>query len=166
MIDAAVRLAERDGVRGVTIEAVAEEAGMTKGGVQYHFNKDEMMDAIISDIWRRTEVEAQRRLPVPFEQASLIQRLEAYVIASAATEVHGGELVIFLDGSHSEEINTQWRRFVERWTSAPGEGLTDAQQVVLLALDGLWMNEVSGRLLFSKAQRAALVDTLLRHLTL
>lgn len=43
ILDAAHRVAERDGAGKVTIDAVAREAGVSKGGVLYNFPSKEML---------------------------------------------------------------------------------------------------------------------------
>ena len=37
IVEAAMRVAEEQGLSAVTIDAVAEQAGITKGGLLYHF---------------------------------------------------------------------------------------------------------------------------------
>jgi AcrR family transcriptional regulator len=43
ILDAALRVAERDGVTGITLDAVAQEAGLTKAGLMYHFPSREAL---------------------------------------------------------------------------------------------------------------------------
>ena len=37
VLDAAIRTIDREGLQGFTVEAVAREAGVSKGGIFYHF---------------------------------------------------------------------------------------------------------------------------------
>ncbi len=47
LLDAAEAVISREGAAGLTIDAVAKEMGITKGGVQYCFGtKDALIDAI------------------------------------------------------------------------------------------------------------------------
>lgn len=47
VLDAAEAIVEKEGPVGLTIDAVAKAAGITKGGVQYCFgSKDQMIDAL------------------------------------------------------------------------------------------------------------------------
>ncbi|WP_439815986.1 TetR family transcriptional regulator [Zavarzinia sp. CC-PAN008] len=49
LLDAAEDVVLRDGAAGLTIEAVARQAGVTKGGVQYSFrSKEAMIEAMFS----------------------------------------------------------------------------------------------------------------------
>jgi AcrR family transcriptional regulator len=48
LLDAAVALVRRDGAHALTLEAVAAEAGASKGGLLYHFkSKRELLDAMV-----------------------------------------------------------------------------------------------------------------------
>jgi AcrR family transcriptional regulator len=51
LLDNAARLAAEHGIVGVTVQAVAEAAGVTKGGLFHHFpNKKAMVDAVFEDL--------------------------------------------------------------------------------------------------------------------
>lgn len=164
IIEAAISLAESDGIQAVTIEAVAAASGLTKGGVQYHFaSKDILMAGIVQGIWDRFETVARSRLEVPFEEASPRQRLRAYVAATVEEGTRVGEFVIFVDAATSEQLADQWKIAQERWLPAAGE-LTTAEQLVLLAADGLWMNDVTHALQLSPADRSLLAQQMLRQL--
>ena len=48
VLDAAEAVVQRTGASGLTIDAVAREAGITKGGVQYCFgSKDSLINAML-----------------------------------------------------------------------------------------------------------------------
>ncbi|MFQ6690371.1 TetR/AcrR family transcriptional regulator, partial [Bordetella pertussis] len=47
VLDAAETIVVRDGAKGLTIDAVAREMGVTKGGIQYCYgSKDAMIEAL------------------------------------------------------------------------------------------------------------------------
>lgn len=162
IVEAAVSLADVHGIRGITIDAVAQAAGMTKGGVQYHFaSKEDMMDAVVDDIERRFESAALDVLGMPFESATLAQRLEAYVRSSVSAATGAGDLVVFMDVAHDDRLSAVWRSFQARWTSAGDEKLSDNQRVALLAADGLWMNDISGFMELTESARNRLVKRMI-----
>ncbi len=46
--DAAIQITVRDGLLAMTLDAVAKEAGISKGGVMYHFpSKDELVRGVL-----------------------------------------------------------------------------------------------------------------------
>lgn len=51
LLDNAARMAAEHGIAGVTVQAVAGAAGVTKGGLFHHFpNKKAMVDAVFDDL--------------------------------------------------------------------------------------------------------------------
>lgn len=51
VLDAAARVIARQGISAFTIEAVAQEAGITKGGVLHHFpSKESLMNGLIDQV--------------------------------------------------------------------------------------------------------------------
>jgi AcrR family transcriptional regulator len=56
LLDHAAKLAAEHGITAVTTQAVAEGAGVTKGGLFHHFaNKEALLDAMVADILRSVD---------------------------------------------------------------------------------------------------------------
>jgi len=144
ILDAVVLLAGSGGVRAVTIEAVAVEAGLTKGGVQYHFpTKELMMNAVIEDLLNRWNADSLRRLKIPFNQATLEDRISALVLSTVNTTVSAGELYLLMDLSRKATLRAAWQDFLAHWVGDE-ENLPPRQRIALLAADGMWMRDVMG----------------------
>jgi AcrR family transcriptional regulator len=61
--EAAIQIASRDGMLAMTLENVAREAGITKGGVMYHFpSKDELVRGVIEYFSQQCETMLIRRV--------------------------------------------------------------------------------------------------------
>ena len=61
--EAAIHIASRDGLLTMTLENVAREAGITKGGVMYHFpSKDELVRGVIEYFSQQCETMLMRRV--------------------------------------------------------------------------------------------------------
>ncbi len=67
LLDAAEAVVVRQGIANLTLEAVAAEAGMSKGGLLHHFpTKDRLVEGLVkrtADNWRACCVEACGRVP-------------------------------------------------------------------------------------------------------
>lgn len=66
IVDAATRTAARTGVRGLTLRAVAAEAGLSHGLVLFHFGSkqalvDAVLDAVLAWLATRTVPDGERR---------------------------------------------------------------------------------------------------------
>jgi AcrR family transcriptional regulator len=56
ILDAALKLVREQGVGGLTLEKAAKEAGLSKGGVLYHFNsKDDLVRGMVARMVGRWE---------------------------------------------------------------------------------------------------------------
>lgn len=159
ILEAAVAIAETEGLRGVTIEAVAHRVGMTKGGVQYHFSsKEALMSGVRTDIWQRAERAALAELDKPFDEASDLERFEALLRSSRPGDVRSGELTFILDGSRDDGPNLEAEAFYARWTGSDRRPLSRSKELAILALDGLWMRDAIEGSQTDAALRADLVD--------
>lgn len=135
-------LIEREGIAGVTLEAVAAEAGLTKGGLQYHFtSKQELMEAVEDETWERADEAALKALGKPYEDATPDELLEALVRSSAASEVRKADLHLVLNGSVSEHAIAKRDAFIKRWTGEEVRELSTWKWAALLASDGLWVHD-------------------------
>ncbi|MCC6313655.1 MAG: TetR family transcriptional regulator [Thermomicrobiales bacterium] len=140
ILDAALALVERSGMTALTIEEVAREAGVTKGGVLYHFpTKDRLIAAMADHVVARWERALLDLLGKPFAQASAADRVAAYV-ALATCEASRAPLALFVESVEHDDLMTSWRALQTRWL---GETESDAAAldriVAQLAADGLWL---------------------------
>jgi AcrR family transcriptional regulator len=67
LLDAAEAVVARDGIARLTLDAVAAEVGMSKGGVLHHFpTKDRLVEAMVvrsAEAWRATFTRAYELMP-------------------------------------------------------------------------------------------------------
>src|SRR2546425_8416476 len=67
LLDAAEAVVVRQGISNLTLDAVAAEAGMSKGGLLHHFRtKDRLVEALVvrsAENWRACYLEALRAHP-------------------------------------------------------------------------------------------------------
>ncbi|MGW6459441.1 TetR/AcrR family transcriptional regulator [Streptomyces sp. NPDC055078] len=145
ILEAARRVVEREGIKGVTFDSVAAEAGLTKGGLLYHFaSREDLVQGIhqyLADRWEAVMVAAAGK---PASEVTPEERLTTY-IRVAADSATRAELLFMLEGSTTAEHSAPWVAVLERWAPAP---VTDAddpvaldQFIARLAADGLWLFE-------------------------
>jgi AcrR family transcriptional regulator len=145
LLDAAARLLLRDPSK-LTLDAVAEEAGTSKGGLLYHFaSKAQLLDAVV-DRW---EASFQDQIDAAAED-SPGGWVRAYADVSAldgqdehAREIDSGILaVLALQPERLEAVRARYEGWQER-ISDDGIDPVDAT-IVRLAADGLWFSELMG----------------------
>ena len=149
LLDAAELIVRRDGSASLTLEAVATEAGVSKGGLLYHFPgkeslvaamvermlasfeaaQDEAMaaDPVVRGRWTR----AWLRATVSPEGASEQDHVASGLLAALATDPSLADPL--------RERYTAWRR------RASDDGIrAEDAMIVALAADGLWMADLLG----------------------
>ena len=136
LLDAASAVIRRDGPQALTLEAVAAQAGVSKGGLLYHFkSKRELLDALVSR-WLddfQADIDAA---PGTFAQS--------YVRASdgAHAEEAGMLAALVADPQVLAAVREAHRTWQDR-VVAEGGNAVDAT-VARLAADGLWLADLLG----------------------
>jgi AcrR family transcriptional regulator len=145
LLDAAARLLLRDPSK-LTLDAVAEEAGVSKGGLLYHFSsKAQLLDAVV-DRW---EASFQDQIDAAADPApGGWTRAYADVSAKDGEDPHAREIdsgilaVLALQPERLEAVRARYEGWQKR-VAADGIDPVDAT-IVRLASDGLWFSELLG----------------------
>jgi AcrR family transcriptional regulator len=136
LLDAASTVIRRDGPQALTLDAVAAEAGVSKGGLLYHFkSKRELLDALVArwmDDFQRDIDAAQGSFP------------ERYVRASdgAKAEEAGLLAALVADPGVLAAVRDRHAAWQDRIATEGGDPV-DAT-VARLAADGLWLADLLG----------------------
>lgn len=160
MLDAACEIAITQGAAQLTLDAVAKSAGVSKGGLLYHFpNKEALILGMIeqANLAFQESVEAVYAT-LPDKQG---RWLHAYVEASFADEGTSPNLVagLMTASANNPDLLESLDQELEKWiaqATADGTSLQVAQ-LVIAATNGVWFE----RLLGSRRSQADLKQTLL-----
>jgi AcrR family transcriptional regulator len=166
VLAAASRVVRAAGVAGLTLEAAAREAGVSKGGLLYHFpHKEALIAGMIDQLCADFDAAIERALaedPTPGPG----RWLRAYVRLSCDLEAQPlDELYAALAAAVS--VNPQLldplRAAFARWQRrAEDDGLDPAlATLVRLAADGLWFTDLMGFAPPAAALRAQVAARLL-----
>jgi AcrR family transcriptional regulator len=166
ILDAAEQLVTADGARNLTLDAVAHSAGVSKGGLLYHFpGKDAllagMIERHIDQLDARCSAE-RSRLPDACPSTELKSWILAVLQPDRVREEAGAALLAaaannpaLLDG-----VRERYATHVAG-LEALGAGFARAA-VILLAVDGLMFGEAWRVTPFTPEQRERIVAELLR----
>lgn len=161
ILDAAVQIAERNGIGSLTLDAAAKRAGVSKGGLIYHFaSKEQLMLAVVEYISEAWESSLTRELGTTYENATPAARLRAYTAVAASHRASRADLAIVIDSIHDDALLAPWRALISRWTASPPPTVDPAhvdRQVARLAADGLWFAEATGTTGLTAEVRAAVL---------
>ncbi len=168
ILDAAEAILVRDGLLGLSVEAVAKEAEVSKGGFFHHFaSKEALLGAILERIGvyfdqrieaataadrqpRGRRLRAQVRLAMEMEPAER-RRMRALLMA------------LIIAASDNEPVRAGAREVNRRaLAQAAAEGVSEGTALIVqFALDGYWLAESLETFALDARSRAAFRDALL-----
>jgi AcrR family transcriptional regulator len=142
LLDAAVGVIRRDGPHALTLDAVAAEAGVSKGGLLYHFaSKRELLDAMVAGWLDEFDAEVAAAGGETFAGGYVrATDMSGWAAAQRATEF--GFLAALVDQPTLERVREHYGALQERLVL---EGDDPVQATVArLAADGLWLADLLG----------------------
>ena len=145
LLDSAASLAVEQGLASVSIQAVADAAGVTKGGLFHHFpNRQALIDAVSQDLLAQLDVEIDRHLLADKGGRGTFTR--AYVRAMFDDRALGSKspwaaltMSLIADPGSSRAWDAWLNARLVRHAATDSGTLLE---VVRLAADGAWLAQV------------------------
>ncbi|MBJ3786385.1 TetR/AcrR family transcriptional regulator [Devosia sediminis] len=145
LLDEAAKLATREGLASVTVQAVAEAAGVTKGGFIHHFpNKQALIDTLCSELLDKIDDQIDGQMANDPEVRGRFTRAYLKSVFEAGT---AGKLSPWAVLSISMLTDANLRRHWTKWFEgrlerhAETDGGVDLH-IVRLAADGIWISDL------------------------
>jgi AcrR family transcriptional regulator len=161
----------RDGVAHLTLEAAANEAGVSKGGILYHFpTRAALVAAMVERLSSQFTEDLERHgagsgLPGAFTRAYLEATFGPSGDAVASRERRLGAAVIAGVAADTELLEPLREQFATWQHALVTDGLPPAgASLVRLAADGLWFTELLGLAPLDEDLRSSVREELLGHL--
>lgn len=167
ILEAAERIILRDGASHLTLEAVAAEAGLSKGGVLYNFpSKDDLIRGMIrrlldlyetrmdrlyrqdpDPVGRRLRAYLNAAFPEPNQEYQRSIRVSAALLAALST-----------NPALLEPVREQFRKWKE-WILEDGLDMVTGA-IVRLAAEGLWLADLFGLAVLDPQLRRQVLERL------
>lgn len=164
LLEVAAKLSLEKGPASVTLDAVSQAAGVSKGGLLHHFpNKLSLLDGLFDDLTEKLDRAIAEKMQADPEPRGRYTR--AYVSAFFLPEgLEDGEkwkvlTVALISEPHLRE---RWREWVERHL-AENVGTDSALDAMLVryAVDGLWLADLLGAPVMEAGLRPVMMDRLM-----
>jgi len=163
LMDQAARLAVDEGLAAVTVQAVAEAAGVTKGGLLHHFpSKQALIDAVFADLLEALDRQLDARIAADPEPRGAFTRAYLASVFDTGPEANAAAwAALAISMLTDPHLRRRWSDWVEarqeRHRATDG---TLALAAVRLAADGIWLADLTG---VAVEERAGLRDFLVRQ---
>jgi AcrR family transcriptional regulator len=167
IIRAAHRLIRSKGIAHFTLDKVAKEAGVSKGGLLYHFpSKEALAKAMNMYITDRFEEHLNRELALLSDETEPGRWMRAYVKVTFAlkqemmTDISAS--LLLLETSEPKYLTLLQEKYLYWQQQIENDGLDPTlATLVRLAVDGLWFAELFDLSPPQGADRAQLMEALL-----
>lgn len=173
LLDAAEAVVARQGIANLTLDAVAAEAKLSKGGLLHHFpSKDRLIEALVTrsaENWRRCYTEAYERTPAG--PGRMARALLDHCLSDAqcwTEELRRSTSAVFAALAQNPSLIQPMRAaYSDLHRRIAEDGLPPGvSEAVMAAIDGLWLNWVLGLVPLDQERvvrvRIALEDMLAR----
>lgn len=163
IMDAAQKLLTGQGLGAFTLEAVAREAGVSKGGLLYHFaSKEALVRAMVAHYIElydeRLNAALDAQPPGPGRRARAL--LETTLEDSG---VHNDyKRALFSVAAAHPEVMDPFRAFADQWLEAlAADGLPPGlAEAVCFAADGIWFSQMLGLMALTEQHRQRITQCL------
>ncbi|MGN7457201.1 TetR/AcrR family transcriptional regulator [Paenibacillus pasadenensis] len=145
LLDAASYLVEHEGMENLTLEAVANKAGVSKGGLLYHFpSKDALIKGMINEYSKAFIEDVRTRSNDASDSIGKWHR--AYLESALKDEESSNKLItayvasLFTDPVFLSKIDEEYHEISDEMAT---DGLDPVEAAIIrLAIDGLWYSGI------------------------
>ncbi len=164
ILETAVSIVESNGAAHLTIDAVAAAAGLSKGGVLYHFpSKRALLEAMLSLLMETStqRIQKLREEPPAQEQPTIVPMIQAE--QEQQPKERAMALAILAAAAEDPSLLNPAKTFIADRFREAGVDTTDAQlaHILLLAAEGLRFLDMLNLLPKEIANREQFFDRLL-----
>jgi AcrR family transcriptional regulator len=167
LLEAAGQVVLKQGLQGLTLDAVAQAAGVSKGGLLYHYpSKETLVKGLFAHLLEEFERDVERRIDPTEPPGTPGRYTRAYIAASFSSDERQRELGALIGAlvTADPELLTMVRASFERTRAAIAvDGLGDLRAaLVQMATDGIMLYEMLGVQVLSSELCLALFEELMR----
>jgi AcrR family transcriptional regulator len=166
IIKAAGAVVRSRGVARLVLSEVAETAGVSKGGLLYHFpSKEALIKGMLSYAFEVFESAAERYCAEDREPGAWLRGYIMATFAEPGTETYEESLswaAIMASAANDPSLLAPFQDLLSKWAIRLTEDGVDpvAAQIIRLAVDGLWFQEALGLHPLTESQRSQFVARL------
>lgn len=164
LLDVAAQIASEKGMGHLTLDAVAREAGVTKGGLLHHFpNKQALLEGLCDELLEGLDKQIDEAMkkdadPTGRFSRAYLEIISTYEKGENEKRAYALGAAMFADAS----LRMRWRDWLEnkiRQNAHTDSALSAS--IVRLAADGLWLSEIVSGPEVLREQRHALMAELI-----
>jgi len=145
ILDAASRIVDEQGIFNLTLDAVAKEAGLSKGGLFYHYpSKEALVRGMVDHLANNYEEKISKDMEVSPDEKGKFIRSYVNVTFNQSKENKHKNAVLLAAKAVDYDLLDPIRTLYEEWSREVENGDIDPMKasIIQLATDGLWLTEL------------------------
>ncbi len=164
LLESAAMIAGRDGIAALSLNAVAREAGVSKGGLLHHFpNKQALIFALFARLLAIMEKAISELMAADnIAYGRFTRAYLRYLSNPELTDTHESRQLMVLSLAMPDEPVLRNAGATGCWITAQGDALDNGPTGTLVryAADGIWLSELTEGRTMSSEHRQSLVNDL------
>ena len=163
ILNAVLAVTEKYGAGHLSLEAIARQAGVSKGGLLYHFpTKKSLMRALVEHHISLTEqaiIDAELTARSPNAVATALVHVSRKICDVTPPRAQEGALAAFVeDPSLFDPVRAYHRRVADRLRASAAD--PDLSLIALLTLEGIKMHDILALDFLQEAERKRILERL------
>ncbi|MBD1378911.1 TetR/AcrR family transcriptional regulator [Metabacillus arenae] len=147
ILSSAAQIIRKEGVARLTLEAVAKHAGVSKGGLLYHFSsKDDLIKAMVTKLMVSFDTGVQARIEADNIETGRSSRAyveDTFDYLNSDQDVSPGLLAAI--ATNPELLTIIQQSFAKWQNQIENDGIDPVKATIIrLASDGLWLSDLFG----------------------
>lgn len=151
LLEAAEDIAAEKGVAAVTLDAVARQAGVSKGGLLYHYpTRQALIVAMGANMLARLDAVIKQHMTLDSEAVGRFTRAYIRSIADKGEPSYNMRAVgaYMMAMGTDEDLRQQWNDWLDAYLShGDGAECSMSRSLARLAADGLWLAAYGGTII-------------------
>lgn len=147
LLDQAAQLAADRGLAAVTVQAVSDAAGVTKGGFLHHFaSKQALIDVVFKDMLTSLDTDIERHIAADSHAYGSFTRAYLATVLTIPAQCQGTPgTVLTLSMLADPHLRVAWATWIEQRLEQHHATDADAELTqIRLAADGIWLADLTG----------------------
>ncbi|WP_410768856.1 TetR/AcrR family transcriptional regulator [Fontibacillus sp. BL9] len=147
LLAAALLIVKTQGVEKLTLESVAKEAGISKGGLLHHFpNKQALINAMVEETTNRYFSDIHERATNDSNEVGKWSRAYIHATFDEKQEDNGVNAALIASLFANPDLLSKLKNHYSFWQAKiENDGIDQVKAtIVRLAVDGLWFSDIFG----------------------
>ena len=165
LLDAAAEVAVERGLGSLTLDLVAQKAGVSKGGLIHHFpNRKALVEGLFHSIMDECQSRMEKLIQEDTDSRGNFTRAYAKVFLSENSlyenRLHGS---FALAMSTAPDLADLWFEWLRAQTEKYGEDTSVTARMIRYAVDGIWLEDCTNGTMNTPDERQCVVNHLIQH---